>query len=189
MVDAGSGTGILWFFALWLGAKKVILVENNPTSLELSRTLADYLWYRECIEFVLADAKEVILETEYDILVSETLTSGFSAEDFPAIVRNLAKTHPLIIPEKFIFHCESYDRDMQELEQRDIELRSADLPEFFPLKVPKETHSISISTSTYLTSEIILESGDCCSFMNTRSFEISQGHPFLRIEKWESELL
>jgi len=52
-------------------------------------------------------------------------------------VRNLAKHRPVIIPQKFIFHCVCYEKDGREIEQSDIELTSPDLPEFLPLKVAK----------------------------------------------------
>ncbi|MCH8518915.1 hypothetical protein LAT59_04100 [Candidatus Gracilibacteria bacterium] len=72
-------------------------------------------------------------------------------------------------------------RDSQELDKQDIELRSAELPEF-SLSYSANRDSQCQGRYRY---ELVLESGDCSSFMNTRSFEISQGHSFLRIEKGE----
>ena len=183
VVDAWSGTGILGYFALALGAHEVHLIESNPQSLELSRGLAEYLGYSERCHFHLADAREIRLDTNYDILISETLTSGFSGEDFPEIIQNLKWDTTLIIPQAFEFIIKEYDTSHRLLTSQSVSLESRTLPSHYPLKLHPDTESLEIYSEVTLYWDIKIKSGDCSSFMNMRTVRVSDGHGFFRFEK------
>ena len=183
VVDAGSGTGILGFFALALGAHEVHLIESNPQSLEISRGLAEHLGYSERCYFHLADAREIRLDTHYDILISETLTSGFSGEDFPEIIQNLKRDTTLIIPQAFGLIIKEYNMSHRLLSSQSVSLESHTLPSHYPLKLHPDTESLEIYSLVKLYWDISIKSGDCSSFMNIRTVRVSDGHRFFRFEK------
>ena len=80
----------------------------------------------------------------YDILISETLTSGFSGEDFPEIIQNLKQDTTLIIPQAFEFIIEEYDMSYQLLRSQSVSLESRTLPSHYPLKLHPDTESLEI---------------------------------------------
>ena len=88
--------------ALYIGVKKVTMIEENPYSLELSKKISRYFELEENIIFRSEDANYIKLDEKVDILISETIKTNFVEEDFPYIVSNFKKqgnSNMIIIPE------------------------------------------------------------------------------------------
>jgi len=170
VVDAGSGTGILGAFALALGAEKCFFLEHNPHSLELSKKLVDHLGFKEQSVFIECDATQVELPEPYDILISETLSSGFVTEDFPRIVAHLkryGKPGSVIIPERFRITMTEEDEGGRELEQTVWNIQSRKVAEDKrPIAKNQKTRSLCWHTKGWIYGDIAVESGDCMSFLN-----------------------
>ena len=114
VVDAGAGIGILGVMALLHGADHVIFLENNPETIALCQEFVSCITHAgidqhrtstadQC-NFLLADATTVRLPCRPQMLISETITTGFIEEDFPNIISNLVPqlaNNALIIPQSF----------------------------------------------------------------------------------------
>lgn len=74
VVDLGAGTGILGFWALQAGAKKVYAIEKTE-AIDLARELAIVNGFEDKIEFIQKNSREVDLPERADVLISETLGS------------------------------------------------------------------------------------------------------------------
>ena len=175
VVDAGSGVGILGVYALLAGAEKCFFLENNPHSLEYSRGLIGKLGYKDKAHFIQCDATTVELPTPYDLLISETLTSGFVDEDFVEIVNHLrqfGKTDSIIIPEGFEMTVTEKDKSGAELGASTVKIDS-----YSPItRAAKTIKNPQAKTLTYHTKatlfdDITLESGECISFLNERTVQ------------------
>jgi len=79
VADIGSGTGVLSFLALKLGAKHAILYEAGDV-IELSKTLAKDLGFFEKCTFVHKYSFEVQAPKKADLVISETL-GNFALEE------------------------------------------------------------------------------------------------------------
>ncbi len=74
VVDLGAGLGILSFFALQAGARKVYAIEKMD-SIELFREVARLNGLDKRIVFIHGNSKECTLDEKADVIVSETLGS------------------------------------------------------------------------------------------------------------------
>lgn len=72
VVDIGTGTGILAFFALKAGAKKVYAVENTNT-ISIAQRLAHENGFSDRIEFMKGISKDVQIPERADLVMSETI--------------------------------------------------------------------------------------------------------------------
>lgn len=80
VLDLGSGLGILSFFAIQAGAKKVYAVEKMAESINLARLVADKNGFDGSIVFIHGNSKDIELSEKVDVIVSETLGS-FALEE------------------------------------------------------------------------------------------------------------
>lgn len=95
VLDAGTGTGILAFFAASQGAK-VIALELNEATCQLAKELYEYLvkigmLNPDLIEFVCCDAVTYTPTHDFDVLLSENLYTGMLYESQCTIISNLIK--------------------------------------------------------------------------------------------------
>ena len=179
VVDAGSWTWILWFFAIYLWASKCIFIEKNEYSLEISKNLAKHLWFYEKCIFYSDDAITINIKENYDLIISETIVTAFLEEDFPLIIKNLKKENTKIIPEKFIFYFEWFDENWNFVEKNEIEIISNNIKEKQKIHISKKTKNIEISSKVNLYSNIFVNSWDCISFANKRKISINEKSKFL----------
>lgn len=171
---AGSGTGILGVFALHLGAEYCEFLEHNPYSLELSKQLVEHCGYTDRVIFRECDATQIEIEP-YDLLISETLTSGFVSEEFPQIVNHLRQfgnDHSIIIPEQFEVTLLEKNEAGDIVNTQTFLFTSQDGFEKQIMHLMPETTQITWRTKTCLYDDVSLDSGDCISFMNEMTQEV-----------------
>jgi len=72
VLDVGTGTGILAFFACQAGAKKVYAVEASQSS-EIAKLLADTNGFSDRVEIVQGRIEEIELPEKVDIIISEPI--------------------------------------------------------------------------------------------------------------------
>lgn len=72
VLDIGTGTGILAFFSVLAGAKKVYAVESAPI-ISLARKVARYNELLDKIEFLRGNLRNIDLPEKVDLIVTETL--------------------------------------------------------------------------------------------------------------------
>lgn len=84
VLDLGCGTGILSFFAVQAGAKKVYAIEKRPDILQLAKTIAEDNGMADRIEF-LEGASSTIKTNQLDpqptVMISEILANGIMEEN------------------------------------------------------------------------------------------------------------
>ncbi|MBI3600285.1 MAG: methyltransferase domain-containing protein [Nitrospinae bacterium] len=80
VLDLGSGPGILSFFAVQAGAKKVYAVEKMAESINLARQVAVKNGFDSSVVFIHGNSKDIELPEKADVVVSETLGS-FALEE------------------------------------------------------------------------------------------------------------
>lgn len=73
VLDIGSGTGIWAVTAALLGAKRVVAIEYEPLLIGVINALAEENGVADQIEVILGDSREVRLEKDFDIVISETI--------------------------------------------------------------------------------------------------------------------
>jgi predicted RNA methylase len=85
VLDAGSGSGIMSFFAVKAGAKKVFAVEIDESISNLITNNVKMIGLEKSIEIINGDVKEIVL-TQVDVVVMEMLDTWFAAEQqIPAL--------------------------------------------------------------------------------------------------------
>lgn len=72
VLDVGTGTGILSFFAAQAGAKKVYAVEASPSA-KIAKLLSDHNGFSNIIEIVVGKIEEIDLPEKVDIIISEPI--------------------------------------------------------------------------------------------------------------------
>ncbi len=87
VVDLGAGTGILGFFALRAGARRVYAVEKRPI-LHLARALARATGFADRIRFLAGRSDRVRPPERADLLVTEILGSLAFDEEIVRYVRD-----------------------------------------------------------------------------------------------------
>jgi SAM-dependent methyltransferase len=80
VVDVGSGTGILAFFAAKAGAKKVYAVEIDHMMAESLRTSIGLNNLQDIVEVVEGDARKVELPKGADVVLAELIETGLLDE-------------------------------------------------------------------------------------------------------------
>jgi len=80
VVDVGSGTGILAFFAAEAGAKKVYAVEVDPMLSEYLKRSIRANDLTDVIEVLSGDALEVDLPQNVDVVIAELIETGLLEE-------------------------------------------------------------------------------------------------------------
>lgn len=80
VVDVGSGTGILAFFAASAGAKKVYAVEIDHLMAESLRTSVKLNKLEDVVEVVESDALEAKLPENVDVVLAELIETGLLDE-------------------------------------------------------------------------------------------------------------
>lgn len=164
IVDAWSGTWILWIMALHLGAKKVIFIEENPYSLNLSKKIVEFFDLWKKVEFYNKDANNIELKEKIDILISETIKTNFKNEDFPHIIKNFQNQFWntfKIIPEwfKLNFYTPAYELLFTKL------FNSYNLSP--PYQIDSNWHKkVFIDWTSYMYKDIYLNSWECMSYFN-----------------------
>lgn len=170
VIDAWSGTWVLWVFALLLWADFCLFIEHNPYSLDLSKKLVKSFWLESKSNFILWDATNINLKENCDLLISETISIDFEKEDFLKIISNLKKyldKDSVIIPE-------SVELDIKKENDyfKSITFNSKDdLRDFSIITDLEKWFSYNISWKVNLYKNIILRSWDCMSFFNERIIE------------------
>jgi hypothetical protein len=80
VVDAGSGTGILAFFAAEAGAKHVYAVEIDPMLVASLRTSVALNHLEEIVTVIAGDASTADLPTAVDVFIGELIETGLMDE-------------------------------------------------------------------------------------------------------------
>ncbi len=103
VLDIGTGSGILAFFACEAGAKRVFAVEANQSA-NLASFLARHLGYSDRMEVIHAHSTKVELPEPATLLVTETLGSfGFNERILSSVIdarARLLRPGALIIPQR-----------------------------------------------------------------------------------------
>lgn len=102
VADVGCGTGILSFFALKAGARKVYAIERSGI-IELAKRIAEKNRFKR-IEFISSDSTEVELPEKCDVIVSECIGYFALQENMISDVLNFMERHlkddGIMIPNK-----------------------------------------------------------------------------------------
>jgi protein arginine N-methyltransferase 1 len=105
VADIGTGTGILAFFAVQAGARRVYALEWGPI-LDVARQTALDNGYGDRIRFVAGHSMEVDLPERVDVLVTETVGCFAFDEGITAIVdnarRRFLKKGGRILPKRLV---------------------------------------------------------------------------------------
>lgn len=101
--DAGCGAiPILGLYAaLQNDSVEVVCIENNPDAAQIAQTYIDILGLTNRVTVVSGDAREINLENELDLLVSETMDVALLNEPMTDILHHLApsvRSGGIIIP-------------------------------------------------------------------------------------------
>ncbi|MDK2917470.1 MAG: type protein arginine methyltransferase [Candidatus Petromonas sp.] len=103
VVDIGTGTGILAFFAIQAGAKKVYAIDTSNI-IEVAKQIARDNRILDKIVFIQNDSREVVLPEKADIIISETIGSFGLEENICGTLlhgkQNFLKPGGKIIPEE-----------------------------------------------------------------------------------------
>jgi predicted RNA methylase len=75
VLDIGSGTGVWAIAAASLGARRVVAIEQDQLLIGLIRTLARDNGVASRVEVIQGDSRQVQLNREFDIVISETIGS------------------------------------------------------------------------------------------------------------------
>ena len=174
-VDAGAGTWILGLFALILWVKKCYFIEQNPYSLQLSKDLIKYFWYIDKSIFLCEDACKTKLNEKFDVLISETVTSGFVQEDFIWIIKNLkqfAKPNAIFLPQSFeleIIEKPSWISQKIHIESKNLSNKIINLKN-------KNTSELEFKMDANIFWNFWLKCWETISFLNPRTLKTSDTH-------------
>lgn len=86
VLDIGSGTGIWAVVAAVLGAKRVVAVERDPLLIGLIKALARENGVADRVEALAAESRQILLDREFDIVVSEMIGHLAFEEDITPIL-------------------------------------------------------------------------------------------------------
>jgi len=113
VVDIGSGTGLLSYFACQAGAARVYAIEEGPV-VTLGREIALVNRFADRVEFVNDSSFRVQLPELADVLISETLWNfgvGEGLGEVLADARRLLKPGARIVPEAVELHIAAVQSD------------------------------------------------------------------------------
>ncbi|CAD5214438.1 unnamed protein product [Bursaphelenchus okinawaensis] len=104
VVDIGSGSGLLSFYAASAGASSVLAVEADPKIFRTSIEIAKRNEIEDKIEFVNNHSTNVTVEEKSNVLVSEMVDSELIGENliptYRHAVQNLLVPNPYAVPAK-----------------------------------------------------------------------------------------
>lgn len=184
VLDAGSGTGILGFLALKLGFKFVYFIEHNPFTLEINKKIINEFNFKNC-NFIKEDATKMNFKDNFDILVSETVTTGFFKEDFLKIVDNFKKQNQSlkIIPSNFIMTIKQIDQFEKLIHEDTVSISANNIEDFFRkniyIKIQKNTKFLDWYFFIK-EDDVQVQSGDCISFINKKRTNLIEEHPQMK---------
>ena len=95
MLDAGTGSGILAIAGSYLGAKKILAIDNDPIATSIARRNARANGARN-IEFRTGDVLKEKLAGRFE-LITANLFSGILITVLPILSRHLARNGRLIL--------------------------------------------------------------------------------------------
>lgn len=187
VVDAWSGTGILWIFALYVGADECVFIEENPNSLRVNQKLVEHLGYDNQSEFIRWDATKLELPIKYDILVSETLEATLWVEDFVGIINNLKqfwRSDSIIIPQKIQLQItELLDQEKDMI----IQTKTYNTKEWFKKEkiiLNPNVKMLEFCMKLDLYNGIELKTWDCSWFINKQQFNVWRTHWLFEFIDW-----
>ncbi len=188
VVDAGSGTGILGIFALYLWADTCYFLESNKHALALNRKFVSALWLGEKSYLVDCDATSYDkLPEPYHLLISETLMSGFVEEDFVHIIENLksyAHEQAIFLPSHFHVTINEQDKHNKTLAQQTFPIYTKHLEQHKKINLKSSlTTQLSFKMNAHLHNDVWIKDGSCMSFLNEKIFDINEKHQFFNIIK------
>ena len=103
VLDIGTGSGILSFFACEAGARRVFAAEGQHTA-DLATFLARHLGYSDCMQVFHDRSTEIELPEPANLLVTETLgTLGFDEQILSSVIdarKRLLRPDATIIPRR-----------------------------------------------------------------------------------------
>lgn len=103
VLDIGAGTGVWAISAARLGVKKVVAIEADALMVGLIKMLVAEQGVANCIEVLQGDSRQIQLEKEFDIVISETIGNFGYDEQIVEIMSDaqtrFLKKNGLIIPE------------------------------------------------------------------------------------------
>lgn len=73
VLDIGSGTGVWAAAAATLGAKRVVAIEQDPLLISVIKKTAADNGVADRVEVIQGDSRQVALDREFDVVVSETI--------------------------------------------------------------------------------------------------------------------
>jgi SAM-dependent methyltransferase len=87
VLDIGSGTGVWAIAAAALGARRVVAIEQDHLLIGLIRTLARENGVASRVEVIQGDSRQLQLNREFDVVISETIGSlVFDEEIVPIMI-------------------------------------------------------------------------------------------------------
>src|SRR5262249_40968228 len=97
VVDAGSGTGIMAFFAAEAGAARIYAVEISPLLADFLRVSVRRNGLSDRVRVVCGDATEAILPAAVDVVICELIDTGL-IEEMQVEVLNALRMRGVIGP-------------------------------------------------------------------------------------------
>lgn len=177
-IDAGTGTGVLGLYALVAGVDHCVFIEHNPLTMNICRDVLAYFGYAARATFLVGDATKVSLHKQWDLLLSETISSD-TVEDFHRIVNHFLPTKKpdgIIVP--------SGVRVVAQDGQQVYKKYMPSLSWFFPRTIPTTlstqqkrldgshlSHSLVVSFDVELYHNIWIRSGEAMSMGNPRTIQ------------------
>jgi len=73
VLDIGSGTGVWAIAAARLGARRVVAIEQSPLLIGLIKKFAKDIGVDNRVEVIQGDSRQIQLEREFDLVISETI--------------------------------------------------------------------------------------------------------------------
>jgi SAM-dependent methyltransferase len=116
VVDAGSGTGIMSFFAAEAGADRIYAVEISPALVDFLRVSMQRNGLSDRVEVISGDATEAALPTPVDVVICELIDTGLM-EEMQVEVLNALRTRGVIgsrtklVPSRYSTFLELVDLD------------------------------------------------------------------------------
>ncbi len=186
-VDAGSGTGILWLYALVSGCDKVIFIEQNPHTIEACKKIIEHFGYTDKSIFINEDATKVTLSEKWDILISETISTDFVTEDFHKIINHLLNyknKNWIIIPSWFELIFSSSDwkninSDKKAGTFQEISFSSLDWFKKEKIVLDGMWENTKMKMNIRLYEDIEIKCGESMSLGNERIFDVENGEIIL----------
>jgi len=160
VVDIGTGTGLLAYFACQAGAARVFAIEEGPV-VDLARELARRNHFDDRIEFFHDLSHDVELPERADVLITETLWNFGMGEGMVGLLadarRRFLKPHGRIVPEAVELHLVPVqsDRVYAQLHGRPPDRHGLDLSPIRHYQL-NNVHMPHLDDGGYLTAPALL---------------------------------